>query len=129
MDKTKHIFYFSLILTILLFCSEVKAQGPPIFTDTPILLSLDGGGIRTFGQLISKENAKLQTSHSGQTQMRELMGIGQQSQYDFPNGMVAFQSCKKHHHHMIIGGELLYVPLHAVSLGYFTDSAFVNELY
>ncbi len=31
------------------------AQGPPIFTDSPILLGLDGGGIRTFGKYSSKE--------------------------------------------------------------------------
>jgi len=32
------------------------AQGPPIFTDTPLMLGLEGRGIRTFGNVISKEN-------------------------------------------------------------------------
>ena len=47
------------LLTILLFVftTKVFAQGPPIFTETPILLGLDGGGIRTFGRFIVKENA------------------------------------------------------------------------
>ncbi|RLD20367.1 MAG: hypothetical protein DRI69_06440 [Bacteroidetes bacterium] len=34
-------------------------QGPPIFTETPIMLGLEGGGVRTFGKFISKENAKV----------------------------------------------------------------------
>ncbi len=33
------------------------AQGPPIFTDSPILLGLDGGGIRTFTKYSSKEKS------------------------------------------------------------------------
>lgn len=47
------------IFIILLFTglSSVLAQGPPIFTDTPIMLGLEGRGIRTFGNIISKENA------------------------------------------------------------------------
>ncbi len=44
---------------ILLWSNNANAQGPPIFTDTPIMLGLDGGGIRTFGNFISKENAKV----------------------------------------------------------------------
>jgi Putative MetA-pathway of phenol degradation len=39
--------------------TSMFAQGPPIFTETPILLGLDGGGIRTFGRFISKENATI----------------------------------------------------------------------
>lgn len=48
-----------LILTILLGISttELLAQGPPIFTDTPIMLGLEGRGLRTFGNIVSKENA------------------------------------------------------------------------
>jgi len=48
-----------IILIGILSGTSVFAQGPPIFTDTPILLGLDGGGIRTFGQIISKENATI----------------------------------------------------------------------
>ncbi len=48
--------------SIVLFVLAVKfelgyTQGPPIFTDTPILLGLEGRGARTFGKFISKENA------------------------------------------------------------------------
>jgi outer membrane putative beta-barrel porin/alpha-amylase len=46
---TLFLVFFSVTIT--------RAQGPPIYTDTPILLGLDGGGVRTFGKLISKENA------------------------------------------------------------------------
>lgn len=56
--KTPTIFYV-LSLIILLWSQKAYAQGPPIFTDTPIMLGLDGGGIRTFGQFVSKENSKV----------------------------------------------------------------------
>jgi hypothetical protein len=46
-----------LALIILIISVKVKAQGPPIFTDTPIMLGLEGRGLRTFGSIISKENA------------------------------------------------------------------------
>ena len=50
-----------VLITILLtgFSITLFAQGPPIFTETPILLGLDGGGIRTFGKFIVKENATI----------------------------------------------------------------------
>ncbi|PCJ91225.1 MAG: hypothetical protein COA50_16650 [Flavobacteriaceae bacterium] len=35
------------------------AQGPPITTETPIMLGLDGSGIRTFGKYISKKNTNI----------------------------------------------------------------------
>lgn len=37
---------------------NAQAQGPPIFTDTPIMLGLEGRGIRTFGKYMANENAK-----------------------------------------------------------------------
>ena len=50
-------------LILLLFClfspPVVFAQGPPITTETPIMLGLEGSGIRTFGKFISKENANI----------------------------------------------------------------------
>lgn len=46
-----------LLILILFFGFEINAQGPPIFTDTPIMLGLEGRGIRTFGNIISRENA------------------------------------------------------------------------
>jgi len=42
---------------LLLMGITAKAQGPPIFTETPIMLGLEGGGVRTFGKFISKNNA------------------------------------------------------------------------
>lgn len=50
---TRHI---CLVVTVLSI--KAAAQGPPIFTDTPIMLGLEGGGVRTFGNIVSKENAK-----------------------------------------------------------------------
>jgi hypothetical protein len=35
------------------------AQGPPITVETPVMLGLEGSGIRTFGKFISKENATI----------------------------------------------------------------------
>ena len=41
---------------MVVFTSKsVLAQGPPINTDTPILLGLEGGGFRTFGKIISTD--------------------------------------------------------------------------
>lgn len=37
----------------------ILAQGPPIITETPIMLGLEGSGVRTFGKFISKENANI----------------------------------------------------------------------
>ncbi len=50
-----------LIVTILLMGLSVVlfAQGPPITTETPVMLGLEGSGIRTFGKFISKENANI----------------------------------------------------------------------
>jgi hypothetical protein len=41
-------------LTINLF-----AQGPPITVETPVMLGLEGNGIRTFGKFISKDNVNV----------------------------------------------------------------------
>ena len=49
-----------LIVLMLVFCAQgLWAQGPPITTGTPVMLGLDGNGIRTFGKFISKEKAKV----------------------------------------------------------------------
>jgi len=52
----KHLAKYVLFL-VSLISSKANAQGPPIFTDTPIMLGLEGRGIRTFGNIIAKENA------------------------------------------------------------------------
>lgn len=52
----------TLLLTTIysmLLSLEMKAQGPPIFTDTPIMFGVQGRVIRTFGNIISKENANI----------------------------------------------------------------------
>ena len=48
------IFILSHILIPVVF-----SQGPPITTETPVMLGLEGSGIRTFGKFISKENANI----------------------------------------------------------------------
>ena len=58
----KNKVVLSLILLIVLPLSgKLYAQGPPIFSDTPILLGLEGRGIRTFGKYISQKNARVYT--------------------------------------------------------------------
>ncbi|MCF6213948.1 MAG: transporter [Flavobacteriaceae bacterium] len=43
---------------LLVFSTTISfAQGPPITTQTPVMLGLEGNGIRTFGKFISKEKA------------------------------------------------------------------------
>ncbi len=49
--------FFSLFTLFILF-STVEAQGPPISLDTPVLLGLNGGGIRTFVKYNSFENSE-----------------------------------------------------------------------
>lgn len=52
MKKSYILLLFLLVLEI-----DVIAQGPPIFTDTPIMLGLEGRGVRTFGNIVSRQNA------------------------------------------------------------------------
>ena len=56
MKKAKQNLWRTVfIMCIIASTSNVFSQGPPIFTDSPYLLGLDGGGIRTFGKYISTE--------------------------------------------------------------------------
>jgi len=57
MKKINIITLLSL-LSAMIVPFQSEAQGPPIFTDTPIMLGLEGRGIRTFGNVVSKENVK-----------------------------------------------------------------------
>jgi len=56
MKKTKlnfnHIFF---ALWVFSLASNSFAQGPPIITESPYLLGLEGGGIRTFGKIVSTD--------------------------------------------------------------------------
>ncbi|MCH7517211.1 MAG: hypothetical protein IIB08_08895 [Bacteroidetes bacterium] len=66
MDNFKNSIRLIILLIIISATPEkVLAQGPPIFTDSPLLLGLEGGGIRTFGKYISIE--------SGQTYIQPLV--------------------------------------------------------
>ena len=51
-------FKLTSVLLLLLISTRIYAQGPPIFTDSPLLLGLEGGGIRTFGKYISTESGQ-----------------------------------------------------------------------
>jgi len=55
----KHILFIILTTGSIAWLTnnQVMAQGPPINTDTPILLGLSGSGVRTFGKFIKKEQA------------------------------------------------------------------------
>lgn len=44
-----------LLFSTLSLCS----QGPPITVETPVMLGIEGSGIRTFGKFISKENVNI----------------------------------------------------------------------
>ncbi len=46
-------------LAIILLCFRAPAQGPPILTGTPVMLGLEGNGIRTFGKYIAKEDVSI----------------------------------------------------------------------
>ncbi len=51
--------YFFTQFIWLLATGLLLAQGPPITTETPVMLGLEGNGIRTFGKFISKEEVKV----------------------------------------------------------------------
>ncbi|VAW11540.1 hypothetical protein MNBD_BACTEROID05-1111, partial [hydrothermal vent metagenome] len=51
----KKLFSFGILFATF----NLLAQGPPITVGTPVMLGLEGGGIRTFGKFISKENANI----------------------------------------------------------------------
>lgn len=45
-----------------IFVLDLQAQGPPINTDTPIMLGLEGRGVRTFAKyLLDQRDRKLET--------------------------------------------------------------------
>lgn len=58
-NKTIILKGFLAILLLITCLVASFAQGPPVFTDTPILLGLGGRGVRTFGKFISKKNANV----------------------------------------------------------------------
>ncbi len=47
------------LYTILFVCSvlSLKGQGPPITVETPVMLGLEGSGVRTFGRFIAREKS------------------------------------------------------------------------
>ncbi|MDZ4149242.1 MAG: hypothetical protein U1C58_13210 [Flavobacteriaceae bacterium] len=50
-------FYITFLFYGIFFpVQSVLAQGPPIITDSPLLIGLNGGSVRTFGQYTAKEN-------------------------------------------------------------------------
>lgn len=55
---TNRIIKFSIWTLFLILSSNLLAQGPPITTETPVMLGLEGSGIRSFGRYISTENSK-----------------------------------------------------------------------
>ena len=58
MKLNSSLVFFSFIL-LALSPNLVIAQGPPIYTDTPILLGLEGSGIRTFSKFVKQEEANI----------------------------------------------------------------------
>lgn len=58
MDK-RSLAGISLLCILFNFADRLGAQGPPIFTDTPIMLGLEGRGLRTFGKFISKDKVSI----------------------------------------------------------------------
>jgi hypothetical protein len=57
--RCKLFFIFFITGTCSLNTVTVLAQGPPIYTDTPVLLGLEGSGIRTFGKFVKKQQANI----------------------------------------------------------------------
>jgi len=47
---------FPALLVAAMFPVILSAQGPPIFSGTPVMLGVEGRGLRTFGKITAKEN-------------------------------------------------------------------------
>lgn len=52
-------YRYGYVAVFLLLSFKMFAQGPPIFTETPIMLGVEGRGVRTFGNIVQKENANV----------------------------------------------------------------------
>lgn len=50
-----NLIVFTALFTLGI--AQLDAQGPPIFTETPIMLGVEGRGLRTFGDIVHRENA------------------------------------------------------------------------
>ena len=48
-----------LVILYFFFANLTYSQGPPITTETPVMLGLEGSGMRTFGRFISKKNTTI----------------------------------------------------------------------
>lgn len=46
----------SLLFLVVFSPIASFSQGPPIFTETPIMFGVEGRGVRTFGNIVKKEN-------------------------------------------------------------------------
>jgi len=53
--RTRHIVLVGVLFSLSTFPSLAGAQGPPIQTDTPIMLGLEGRGVRTFLKVLRKD--------------------------------------------------------------------------
>ena len=62
MTRARLHFFISITL-VLIASSEGRAQGPPIHTDTPIMLGLQGRGVRTFVKFIRKASLRHDGKH------------------------------------------------------------------
>lgn len=49
------LFLSTVFLLFIMTPDFSRAQGPPIFTDTPIMLGLEGRGVRTFLQVVRRD--------------------------------------------------------------------------
>ena len=54
MNNWRNLIKVVLVCAILLPLTDALAQGPPINTDTPIMLGVSGGGVRSFGKITHK---------------------------------------------------------------------------
>lgn len=59
------IIWLLILLAIISIRKNSQAQGPPIFTDSPVFLGAEGRGLRTFGKYISKKNTTEYTQPFG----------------------------------------------------------------
>lgn len=75
MKTTQNIVIVTLAFLGVIFAPTAYGQGPPINTDTPIMLGLEGRGVRSFTRVIRKTTLRLDGDEIADPMNREVTAV------------------------------------------------------